>query len=215
MVSGSATAAYHKTPRPANQPDVANRVGSCKPGPIAMSDSRPSPSDATAATPEDLALRIARSMPSDQRGFRRRLQSIRKAARAGKPHDRNLKRLAEDVLRSESRRSARAANVPAVRFEQDLPILARREEISAAIREHRVIVVCGETGSGKSTQLPKICLAAGRGLGVGSGTLSRGGSRPGASRPGWPKSWAGGRWEKRLATKFGFMTARGPSRTSK
>ena len=59
----------------------------------------------------------------------------------------------------------RAANVPAVRFEQDLPILARREEISAAIREHRVIVVCGETGSGKSTQLPKICLAAGRGLG--------------------------------------------------
>ena len=112
MVSGSATAAYHKTPGPANQPDVANPGRSCKPGPIAMSDSRPSTSDATAATPEDLALRISGAMPADQRGFRRRLQSIRKAARAGKPHDRNLKRLAEDVLRSESRRSAAGGERP-------------------------------------------------------------------------------------------------------
>ncbi|MEE2775946.1 MAG: ATP-dependent RNA helicase HrpA [Acidobacteriota bacterium] len=46
---------------------------------------------------------------------------------------------------------------------ENLPIHAKREEIEDAIRSHRVVVVCGETGSGKTTQLPKICLAAGRG----------------------------------------------------
>ncbi|MGN6725635.1 MAG: ATP-dependent RNA helicase HrpA, partial [Tepidisphaeraceae bacterium] len=45
----------------------------------------------------------------------------------------------------------------------DLPVVARREDLAAAIREHPVIVVCGETGSGKTTQLPKICLELGRG----------------------------------------------------
>ena len=48
-------------------------------------------------------------------------------------------------------------------FPPDLPITAKRAEIAAAIRQNSVIVVSGETGSGKSTQLPKICLEAGRG----------------------------------------------------
>lgn len=48
-------------------------------------------------------------------------------------------------------------------YPDDLPISAARAEIAAALAEHRVIVVCGETGSGKTTQLPKICLEAGRG----------------------------------------------------
>jgi len=49
-------------------------------------------------------------------------------------------------------------------YPEDLPVSARREEIAAAIREHQVVVVCGETGSGKTTQLPKICLQLGRGV---------------------------------------------------
>ena len=49
-------------------------------------------------------------------------------------------------------------------FDAELPISARREEIAAAIRDHQVAIVCGETGSGKSTQLPKICLEMGRGV---------------------------------------------------
>ncbi len=48
-------------------------------------------------------------------------------------------------------------------FDPDLPISARRANIAAAIRDHQVVIVCGETGSGKSTQLPKICLEMGRG----------------------------------------------------
>ena len=50
-----------------------------------------------------------------------------------------------------------------IEFPKTLPVSARREEIAAALREHQVIIVCGETGSGKTTQLPKICLELGRG----------------------------------------------------
>ncbi len=53
--------------------------------------------------------------------------------------------------------------IPAIRFPEDLPISQKREEIGAAIRDHQVVIVCGETGSGKTTQLPKICLDQGRG----------------------------------------------------
>ncbi len=53
--------------------------------------------------------------------------------------------------------------LPPLRFPENLPVSARRDEIAEAIRRHRVVVVCGETGSGKTTQLPKICALAGRG----------------------------------------------------
>ncbi len=51
----------------------------------------------------------------------------------------------------------------AIAFDADLPVNARRGEIAAAIDSHQVVIICGETGSGKTTQLPKICLALGRG----------------------------------------------------
>ncbi|CAG4884224.1 ATP-dependent RNA helicase HrpA [Georgfuchsia toluolica] len=52
---------------------------------------------------------------------------------------------------------------PAIAYDEALPVNVRRAEIAKAINEHQVIVVCGETGSGKTTQLPKICLELGRG----------------------------------------------------
>ena len=60
--------------------------------------------------------------------------------------------------------TARAAAVPAIVYPEELPVSARREEIATAIAEHQVIIVAGETGSGKTTQLPKICLELGRGV---------------------------------------------------
>ncbi len=57
--------------------------------------------------------------------------------------------------------------VPPIVYPESLPVSARREEIARAIREHPVVIVCGETGSGKTTQLPKIMLELGRGLGAG------------------------------------------------
>ncbi len=53
--------------------------------------------------------------------------------------------------------------IPPIRLPSELPVAARAEEIARAIREHQVVIVCGETGSGKTTQLPKICLQLGRG----------------------------------------------------
>ncbi len=68
----------------------------------------------------------------------------------------------------------RRALVPALRYPEELPVSARREDIAAAIRDHQVVVVAGETGSGKTTQLPKICLELGRGaLGVVGHTQPR------------------------------------------
>ena len=67
-------------------------------------------------------------------------------------------------FRSEALRTARAANIVDVRYPAELPITERVDEIRAAIRDHQVVVIAGETGSGKSTQLPKICLDLGRGI---------------------------------------------------
>ncbi len=58
---------------------------------------------------------------------------------------------------------ARLAARPAIAYDESLPVNERRTEIAAAIASHQVVVVCGETGSGKTTQLPKICLELGRG----------------------------------------------------
>lgn len=58
----------------------------------------------------------------------------------------------------------RPAAVPALTYPAELPVCARRDEIVAAIRDHQVVVVAGETGSGKTTQLPKMCLELGRGV---------------------------------------------------
>ena len=61
--------------------------------------------------------------------------------------------------------------MPPITFPEALPVSGRREEIARAIAENQVVIVCGETGSGKTTQLPKICLALGRGLGAGGSGL--------------------------------------------
>ncbi|MCX7897023.1 MAG: ATP-dependent RNA helicase HrpA [Rhodocyclaceae bacterium] len=58
----------------------------------------------------------------------------------------------------------RALRRPSIVFDETLPVNQRREAIAQAIAEHPVVIVCGETGSGKTTQLPKICLSIGRGL---------------------------------------------------
>jgi len=65
---------------------------------------------------------------------------------------------------SRARVGERAARVPAIVYPDDLPVAVRRDEIAAAIRDNQVIVLCGATGSGKTTQLPKICLELGRGV---------------------------------------------------
>lgn len=115
--------------------------------------------------PTDLGRQIDEAMQVDQFRLRRSLRNIEQAARRRQPTERQREKLARDLERSVTTRSRRAANRPVLDFHFDLPILARRDEIAEAIRHHQVVVICGETGSGKSTQLPKICLDIGRGVG--------------------------------------------------
>lgn len=70
--------------------------------------------------------------------------------------------------RERAPRAAVAPNpVPPITYPESLPVSGKRDEIARAIAGHQVVIVCGETGSGKTTQLPKICLDLGRGLGAG------------------------------------------------
>jgi ATP-dependent helicase HrpA len=108
----------------------------------------------------------------DVRALRDRLAgvSIRDAARLER-RLRNLRdatpdqveRLDQQIVAAEALIANRIAAVPAVTY-PDLPVTDRRDEIAAAIREHQVVIVAGATGSGKTTQLPKICLELGRGI---------------------------------------------------
>ncbi len=67
------------------------------------------------------------------------------------------------MAQSQALRLRRLARIPRPSYPESLPVAARREEIAAVIARHPVTIVCGETGSGKTTQLPKICLGLGRG----------------------------------------------------
>ncbi len=68
------------------------------------------------------------------------------------------------MMQRNDRRQLRRASVPVPQYDESLPVVQKRAEIAAAIAANQVIVLCGETGSGKTTQLPKICLGLGRGV---------------------------------------------------
>ncbi|HEV7870853.1 MAG TPA: ATP-dependent RNA helicase HrpA [Modestobacter sp.] len=112
---------------------------------------------------DDLRSRLSALTLADEHRLRRRLDGTRRtkdpAARA-----RQRERIAEDVAVAEERIARRRAAVPVVSYPEELPVSQRRDDIAAALRDSQVVVVAGETGSGKTTQLPKILLELGRGV---------------------------------------------------
>jgi ATP-dependent helicase HrpA len=115
---------------------------------------------------KSLGNRIDACMRRDEHRLRMRLQHLRQQAEPQgqtAPED-ALRRLAEEIDRSAEVRAKRLANLPKPAFPEELPVVQRRDEIARAIAENQVIVLSGETGSGKTTQLPKICLELGRGV---------------------------------------------------
>ncbi|HZV99417.1 MAG TPA: ATP-dependent helicase, partial [Methylophilaceae bacterium] len=103
-------------------------------------------------------------MLADRFPLRRRLQQARALLEQNKPIDQALRELAGKVRDSSTRYAARKLSLPKPEFPAELPVSGKKDEIAAAIARHQVVIVCGETGSGKTTQLPKICLELGRGV---------------------------------------------------
>ncbi|HEX6022158.1 MAG TPA: ATP-dependent RNA helicase HrpA [Solirubrobacter sp.] len=94
----------------------------------------------------------------DEYRLRRRLQ------RLDTNDTKARERLERDVERARQRLERRKAAVPKISYPEDLPVSARRDDLLAAIRDNQVVIVAGETGSGKTTQIPKMCLELGRGV---------------------------------------------------
>ena len=115
----------------------------------------------TDATPafDTLHKNLDQAFSADRHRLRRQLHELRK-----KPDESKLGQWVERFQASCAKVEARRASVPAIRYDDSLPIAAKRDEIKAAIAAHQVVVIAGETGSGKTTQLPKICLELGRGI---------------------------------------------------
>lgn len=100
-------------------------------------------------------------MTSDRFRFQRRFKQIQRFESNKK--NPALAKLSKDIERSILLKEQRQANLPKVEY-PDLPVTEQKDKISDAIRDNQVVIIAGETGSGKTTQIPKICLELGRGV---------------------------------------------------
>ena len=110
-----------------------------------------------------LSTQLNSCMSLDRHGLKRQLDRCRSDLQKGKGSPEQVAALAAKIERSISKCNQRRAAVPVINY-PDLPVTAKKDDIAALIQQHQVTIVCGETGSGKTTQLPKICLELGRGV---------------------------------------------------
>lgn len=116
-----------------------------------------------ALTLDSLAPRLSELSLRDEHRIGRRLEGAR---RIRKPDARAavLAEIAADVDKASARMAERGSRLPEITYPPELPVSQKKDDIAAAIRDHQVVIVAGETGSGKTTQIPKICMELGRGL---------------------------------------------------
>jgi ATP-dependent helicase HrpA len=111
----------------------------------------------------ELRARLPSLMLRDQHRLGRRVQSAA-ATRDPAGRERALGQVAAELTAAEARVAARRLSVPVISYPPELPVSQLKDQIAEVIRDHQVVIVAGETGSGKTTQLPKICLELGRGV---------------------------------------------------
>ena len=122
-------------------------------------------SSSPSASPyRDLLDKLGSVLPADRRELRARIGGLEKRAREGKaPDPRALRVVTDAIERSAADLARRRTLAPVVTYPTELPVTASLDALREAISRSQVVVVAGETGSGKSTQLPKLCLELGRG----------------------------------------------------
>ena len=120
-------------------------------------------------TPATLEAALQSCMLADRFVLRRKLREANdsqklKDEKSVIKAQRLFNEITQKIRTSQQKFSARLARLPKPEYPPELPVSGKKEEISAAIVKNQVVIVCGETGSGKTTQLPKICLELGRGV---------------------------------------------------
>ena len=103
-------------------------------------------------------------MLSDRYPIRRQLKHIKRSNSSDEKIQERIVRLNKRLAGSIKKKSWRQSNRPTLIYNDDLPITSNKDDIIEAIQHHQVLIISGDTGSGKSTQIPKFCLAAGRGI---------------------------------------------------
>ena len=113
-----------------------------------------------------LELLLPRVMSPDRYSLRKELKYLLKSRKkkSGAEGNKKFQRLERKINLSIQRKEWRRRNTPKFTFNPELPITAKKKEIIEAIKNNNIVIISGETGSGKTTQLPKLCLAAGRGI---------------------------------------------------
>ncbi|MFE4211995.1 ATP-dependent RNA helicase HrpA [Streptomyces sp. NPDC056844] len=111
----------------------------------------------------DLQSQLGQLSLRDAHRLGRRLEGAR---RIRKPEARQsvLDEISAEAGKAAERLAGRAGRMPALSYPEQLPVSQKKDEILEAIRDHQVVIVAGETGSGKTTQIPKICMELGRGV---------------------------------------------------
>ena len=110
---------------------------------------------------------LPKAMLWEREKVRRKLKRAlhgKKKVRDLKAAEEELKRMKQVLEDSALRKLWRASNIPRIVYPEHLPIVSKKDEIVSAIKANQVVIISGETGSGKSTQIPKMCLEAGRGI---------------------------------------------------
>lgn len=107
--------------------------------------------------------KITECLIADHYQLNQQLNKIAQQVSQGKLIEQTLEKFSQLLERSSKQVTNRRKSIPPIEYPEDLPIAERRDDISQAITNHQVVVIAGETGSGKTTQIPKICLALGLG----------------------------------------------------
>lgn len=112
---------------------------------------------------QQLSKRLQSCMNVDKHRYKRQLDRLRSEHKKGNDPAQKLTSLAAQIEQSIAKCNQRSSSVPRIEY-PDLPVTEKKDDIAQLILKNQVLILCGETGSGKTTQIPKICLEIGRGV---------------------------------------------------